>query len=89
MILIINIDNDTARGDMNRWRVSLSKFSYKSILVSIKNVYAIKRNILNIKSEMVPMTKDIRNAFLYENSFQVYLCLKKKSPTVEPSSGIR
>ena len=84
-----NIDNETASGDISCCNVSLSMSWKRSILDSIKNEYAKKRNTLNIKADINPVANDIRNAAPYENSFQTYFCLKKNVVTVEPSRGMR
>ena len=86
-ILIKNIDKETASGDISCCNVSLSMFSKRSILDSIKNVYATKRNALNNNADMNPVANDIRNAAPYENSFQTNLCLKNANVSVEPSNG--
>ena len=82
-----NIDNETASGDISCFKVSLSIFSKRAILGSIKNSYATKRNTLNIKADINPVANDIRNAAPYENSFQTNLCLKNANVSVEPSNG--
>ena len=82
-----NIDNETASGDMSCCNVSSSMSLKRSILDSIKNEYAKKRNTLNIKADINPVANDIRNAAPYENSFQTNLCLKNANVSVEPSNG--
>ena len=82
-----NIDNETASGDMSCCNVSLSMSWKRSILDSIKNEYAKKRNTLNIKADINPVANDIRKVAPYENSFQTNLCLKNTNVSVEPSNG--
>jgi hypothetical protein len=86
-ILIKNIDKETAIGDISCCNVSVSMFSKRSILDSIKNEYATKRNTLNISADINPVANDIKKAAPYENSFQTNLCLKNANVSVEPSKG--
>ena len=61
-ILIKNIDKETASGDISCCNISLSEFSKRSILDSIKKEYATKRNTLNNNADTNPVAKDIRKA---------------------------
>lgn len=60
-ILIKNIDNEIAIGDINCLTAALSTSPYKSILDSNMNEYAINRKMLNINAEQNPTANNIKN----------------------------
>ena len=58
----MNIDTDTANGDISCCNVSLSMLSKSSILDSIKKEYITNRKALNTNAERNPIEKDMKNA---------------------------